>query len=210
MVFKLPELKFEYSDLEPHFDTETMELHHDAHHRAYVTKLNETLENYPALHSRSIEELLICLDEVPEEIHDKVRNFGGGHYNHSILWNIIGPDAALKPKGKFGKEFELQLGDVKKFKEHFSELASELFGSGYVWLCMNASRELVIKCFANQDCPLSHGLKPILTVDMWEHAYYLRYQNKKEEYLDAYWKVLDWSKVGKMWEHHCQHLKAAA
>ena len=192
-MFTLPNLTYPFEALEPYIDTKTMEIHHGKHHKTYVDKLNAALEKYPELQKKKVEELLSNnLKIVPEEIKNAVRNHGGGHFNHSLFWEILKKDV------KFSGEIELaikkKIGSFEKFKEQFTTSALNLFGSGWTWLVVNKS-ELEIINLSNQDSPISQNKIPILGVDVWEHAYYLKYQNKRAEYVEAFFNVINWNKV---------------
>lgn len=181
-MYKLPKLTYSYDALEPYIDTITMEIHHTKHHQAYVDKLNTTLERYPELQSKSPEELITNLNSIPENIRQSVRNFGGGHVNHSFFWQILG-----KSEKKVPEEFI-------NLKDEFNQKALSLFGSGWTWIVKN-NNKLEVTTTTNQDSPLTEGKTPILTLDLWEHAYYLKYQNRRAEYIEAFWNVINWKKV---------------
>ncbi len=185
MSHTLPTLKYEYSDLEPHIDTETMITHHSKHHQTYVDNLNKALENHPELQNLSLENLLKDLGNIPEEVRTPIKNNGGGHYNHSLFWEVMSKNP--KPiSGKLKLAIETKWGSIETFKEIFSNTALTTFGSGWAWLCLNSNKELEIISTQNQDTPLSTGLIPILTIDVWEHAYYLKYKNKRVDYIKAW------------------------
>jgi Fe-Mn family superoxide dismutase len=192
MSHNLPELSYAYNALEPYFDAQTMEIHHTKHHQTYVDKLNAALEGHPDLQSKSVEDLLRGLDSVPENIRTAVRNHGGGHFNHSFFWPM------LKKETRFGggvaDAIKASFGSFDTFKEKFSNSAALLFGSGWTWLVWS-NNELQIVTTANQDNPLSQGKTPILGIDVWEHAYYLKYQNRRPEYVSAFFNVINWDKV---------------
>lgn len=195
----LPTLPYAYNALEPYIDAQTMEIHHTKHHQAYIDKLNAALEKYPELQEKSLEELLSNLEQIPEDIRTAVRNHGGGHYNHSLFWNIMAPNAA-KASGKLLEDINKKWGDMDKFKDEFATAATTVFGSGWAWLSLNQAGELSIHTTPNQDCPLSQGLKPIMGLDVWEHAYYLKYQNRRPEYIKAWFDVACGDKIGKRYE----------
>lgn len=195
MKHQLPELKYSYNALEPYIDETTMNIHHSRHHAAYVNNLNAALESYPALQEKSLEELIKGLDEVPGDVYWAVRNNGGGHYNHSLFWSILGPHAGDKPSGELLERLEAKFGSFEAFKEAFGKAALARFGSGWAWLVLDKDGELAIVSTANQDSPLSDGLYPLLGLDVWEHAYYLKYQNKRTDYISAWWAVLNWKAV---------------
>lgn len=193
-MFKLPELKYSKEALEPHIDKQTMEIHHDKHHQAYVDNLNKALEGHEKFQDLSIEELLKSLDKLPEEIKTAVRNNGGGHYNHSLFWEWMSPEGGGKPEGELAKKIDSDLGGFDKFKEDFKKAALGRFGSGWAWLVKDGDKLAVVST-PNQDNPISEGKEPLLGIDVWEHAYYLKFQNKRADYIDAWWNVVDWKKV---------------
>jgi Fe-Mn family superoxide dismutase len=197
MTHKLPDLPYDYSALEPHIDTRTMAIHHDKHHQAYVNNLNKALEGYPELQNKSTVELLQDLGAIPEEIRTAVRNNGGGHVNHSLFWPCMSPKAGGEPKGKVAEAIAESFGSYDSFKEEFTKAALTRFGSGWAWLCVNSEGGLVVTSTPNQDNPISEGLIPILGLDVWEHAYYLNYQNRRGDYITAWWNVVNWSEVSK-------------
>ena len=198
MTHKLPNLPYDYSALEPHIDTRTMAIHHDKHHQAYVNNLNKALENYPELQSKSTVELLQDLGAVPAEIRTAVRNNGGGHVNHSLFWPCMSPKGGGEPKGgSLAEAINESFGSFDDFKEKFSAAAMTRFGSGWAWLCVGSNGGLVVTSTANQDNPISEGLIPILGLDVWEHAYYLNYQNRRGDYIAAWWEVVNWDEVSK-------------
>lgn len=194
MTFKLPELNYGYDQLEPHIDARTMEIHHTKHHQAYINNLNAALEGHEDLRSKSIEEIISNLEAVPENIRTAVRNNGGGHLNHSIFWKIMSPSGGGEPKGELGILIDRDFGSLDAFKAEFKKAAMGRFGSGWAWLVMDGEK-LKIVSTPNQDNPISDGMKPILGIDVWEHAYYLKYQNLRADYVDAWFNVLDWSKA---------------
>lgn len=198
MKHELPKLEYSYDALEPYIDAKTMEIHYTKHHQNYVNKLNEALDKYPKLHEKSVEELLMGLEIVPEDIRIAVKNNGGGHFNHTFFWSIMGPNPQVAPS----EDFAQKLGDFNNFKAEFSNKAVTLFGSGWVWLAQNKDGKLEIISTSNQDSPISQNYKPIIGIDLWEHAYYLKYQNKRSEYIDAWWNVVDWKKVEKNMSEH--------
>ena len=194
-MHSLPPLPFELDALEPFIDAETLRVHHEGHHAAYVKKLNKALKPFPNLQKMSIEELLTSLETLPEEVRKEVRNNGGGHFNHSLLWKVLCPPSKKNPSPKLNKAIQQGFGDLATFKTKFSRRAENLFGSGYVWLCADDSGKLVMKSLRNQDCPLSKGLTPLFLMDLWEHAYYLKHQNRRPEYVEAFWNVVNWDEV---------------
>ncbi|WP_411735770.1 superoxide dismutase [Paenibacillus sp. M2] len=197
MTFQLPALPYANDALEPHIDAKTMEIHHDRHHNTYVTNLNAALESAPELQEKSLEDLIANLDSVPEGIRTAVRNNGGGHANHSLFWEIIGPNGGGAPTGDIAAAIDSQLGGFDKFKEDFAKAATTRFGSGWAWLVVGKDGKLSITSTPNQDSPLFEGLTPVLGLDVWEHAYYLNYQNKRPDYIAAFWNVINWDEVNK-------------
>ena len=195
MKHELPKLKYEYNALEPHIDEMTMNIHHSKHHAAYVNNLNSALEKYPELQEKSIEELLTSLELIPEEIRTIVRNNGGGHFNHSLFWNILGRNKGGEPKGILLDKINEAFESFENFKNEFNKAAATRFGSGWAWLVADKEGKLKVLSTANQDTPLSEGFKPILGLDVWEHAYYLKYQNRRPDYISAWWNVIDWDIV---------------
>jgi Fe-Mn family superoxide dismutase len=193
-MHQLPDLPYSNDALEPHIDARTMEIHHDKHHAAYVTNLNKAIAGNAALESQSVEDLLRDLDAVPEAIRGAVRNHGGGHANHSLFWQVIGPGGGGEPSGALGDAIAGTFGSFSGFKEQLNKAAMGRFGSGWGWLVV-AGGALEVTSTPNQDSPLSAGKTPILGVDVWEHAYYLKYQNRRNDYLDAFWNVVAWEQV---------------
>lgn len=200
MAFQLPPLPYANDALEPHIDAQTMEIHHDRHHNTYVTNLNAALENAPELQNKSLEELIGNLDAVPESIRTAVRNNGGGHANHSLFWEIIGPNGGGAPTGALAEAINNELGGFDKFKEDFAKAATTRFGSGWAWLVVKDGK-LAITSTPNQDSPIMEGQTPLLGLDVWEHAYYLKYQNKRPDYISAFWNVVNWDEVGKRYDN---------
>uniref|UniRef100_UPI0039A3F8F5 Superoxide dismutase n=1 Tax=Staphylococcus equorum TaxID=246432 RepID=UPI0039A3F8F5 len=204
MAFELPNLPYGFRALEPHIDQQTMEIHHDKHHNTYVTKLNAAVEGTD-LESKSIEEIVANLDSVPENIQTAVRNNGGGHLNHSLFWELLCPNS--EEKGTVVDKIKEQWGSLDAFKEEFANQAAARFGSGWAWLVVNDGK-LEIVTTPNQDNPLTEGKTPILGLDVWEHAYYLKYQNKRPDYISAFWNVVCWEKVDELYnaaKHHHHH-----
>jgi Fe-Mn family superoxide dismutase len=198
MAFSLPPLPYPADALEPHIDKTTMEIHHGKHHGTYVTNLNKALESAPDLQNKSIEELLANnLAAVPEAIKTAVRNNGGGHANHSLFWNLLSPKGGGAPKGEVDSIITASFGSFDTFKEKFTAAATGRFGSGWAWLAKDANGKFEIVSTANQDSPLMEGKKPVLGLDVWEHAYYLKYQNRRPEYIAAWWNVVNWDEVNK-------------
>ena len=199
MAHQLPPLPYAYDALEPHIDKETMTLHHDKHHATYVSNLNAALEKHPELASKSAEDLIRDLNAVPDDIRAAVRNNGGGHVNHTMFWTIMGPNKGGQPSGQLADAIRQTFGDLETFKKQFNEAGTKQFGSGWVWLAQGGGK-LQIMSTPNQDNPLSQGLQPIMGNDVWEHAYYLKYQNRRADYLNAWWNVVDWDAVGKRFQ----------
>ena len=196
MAHKLPELPYDNNALEPYIDATTMGIHHDKHHAAYVNNLNAALESYPELQEGSALELLLDLDALPEDIRTAVRNNGGGHVNHSLFWTVMSPDGGGEPKGGLADAIDEAFGSFEEFKKAFAKAAATRFGSGWAWLCVGKDGKLTVTSTANQDNPVSDGLIPILGLDVWEHAYYLKYQNRRPDYVNEWWNVVDWDRVG--------------
>ncbi len=195
MTFLLPELPYGYDALEPHIDARTMEIHHSKHHAGYVAKLNAALEPFDEYEGVSIESIMTELNKVPDEIRTAVRNNGGGHANHSLFWNVMGPDGGGEPGGSLAGSISNGFNSFAEFKDKFSKAAATRFGSGWAWLVVGAGGGLVVLSTPNQDTPLSEEVTPILGLDVWEHAYYLNYQNRRPDYIAAWWNVINWSQV---------------
>ncbi|HLN47092.1 MAG TPA: superoxide dismutase [Magnetospirillaceae bacterium] len=200
MPFTVPDLPYAYDALEPTIDKETMTLHHDKHHAAYVNNLNAAIEKHPELAGKSVEELIKNLNAVPEDIRGAVRNNGGGHINHSMFWTIMGPNAGGDPKGALSDAIKSTFGDVETFKTQFNDAGVKQFGSGWAWLVFTANGKLQITSTPNQDNPMSAGQYPVMGNDVWEHAYYLKYQNRRPDYLKAWWNVVNWDAVAKRFD----------
>jgi superoxide dismutase, Fe-Mn family len=196
MAFTLPPLPYDFSALEPHIDAKTMEIHHDKHHQAYVNNLNAAIEKAPELASKSLDDLMKNVNSLPEAVRTAVRNNGGGHWNHSMFWQVMAPKAGGEPGGKVGDAIRKSFGDFAKFREQFAAAAAGRFGSGWAWL-VNSGGKLSITSTPNQDNPLMDGQRAILGVDVWEHAYYLKYQNRRPDYVNAWWNVVNWGEVEK-------------
>ncbi len=195
MAYTLPKLPYANNALEPHIDARTMEIHHDKHHNAYVTNLNAALEG-KGVKEQSIEDLCRNIESVPAEIRPAVRNNGGGHANHSLFWLIMSPEGGGKPTGELAKAIDAELGGIDKFKEDFSKAGATRFGSGWAWLSVDKAGKLSVESTPNQDNPYMAGKTPILGMDVWEHAYYLNYQNRRPDYIAAFYNVIDWKAVG--------------
>jgi superoxide dismutase, Fe-Mn family len=202
MKHELPELKYSYSALEPYIDELTMTIHHSRHHAAYVNNLNAALEKYPELQEKRVDELVASLESLPDIIKAAVRNNGGGHFNHSFFWSIMSPEGGGSPEGELAEAIDSRFGSFEAFKEEFSKAAATRFGSGWAWLVIDESGELKVVSTLNQDSPISEGLKPILALDVWEHAYYLKYQNKRPDYISGWWNIVDWKEVGRLYRKY--------
>jgi Fe-Mn family superoxide dismutase len=197
MAHSLPELPYNHGALEPHIDAQTMQIHHGKHHQTYVTNLNAALDKHPELHNKSLDDVMRNLNGVPEDIRTAVRNNGGGHWNHSAFWKMMAPNAGGAPSGAIGDAINSAFGSFDKFKEQFQAAAVGRFGSGWAWLVDNGGK-LEITSTPNQDNPLMEGKKAVLGVDVWEHAYYLKYQNRRADYLGAWWNVVNWNEVNRL------------
>lgn len=198
-MYSLPQLPYAYDALEPHFDAQTMELHHTKHHQTYVDKLNAALKDLPELAKLSVEELLATIESVPEETRKAVKNHGGGHANHSLWWTILSAEKS-QPSQAFVEAVSKLCGDFETFKEHFTFNATNHFGSGWCWLVVNPDKSVEIMTTPNQDSPLMEGRTPVMGLDVWEHAYYLKYQNRRPEYITAFWNVVNWAEVSRRYE----------
>ena len=196
MAHSLPPLPYAFNALEPHIDAKTMEIHHGKHHQAYVTNLNAALDKHPELQGKSIEDLLKGINSVPEDIRTAVRNNGGGHANHTMFWEIMGPGGGGAPTGKVADAINSSFGGFDKLKEEFKKTAVGRFGSGWAWVIDNGGK-LVVESTANQDSPLMDSKKAVFGIDVWEHAYYLNYQNRRPDYIDAWWNVVNWAAINK-------------
>ncbi|MFC0361654.1 superoxide dismutase [Enterococcus canintestini] len=200
MAYTLPELPYAYDALEPYIDVETMHLHHDKHHNTYVTNLNAALEKYPELAEKSVEELIAYMDEIPADIRTAVQNNGGGHANHTFFWEIMAPNAGGTPTGALKDAIDETFGSFEDFKNEFKTAATGRFGSGWAWLVVDNGK-LAIMSTANQDSPLMEGKTPIIGLDVWEHAYYLKYKNVRPDYIAAFWEVVNWDKANEHFEN---------
>ena len=196
MAHELPKLPYAYDALEPHIDARTMEIHYTKHHAAYVTNLNAALDKHPELHAKSLDDLLRSLSSVPEDIRGAVRNNGGGHLNHSMFWLIMKKGGGGEPGGEFGDAIKKAFGNFGAFKDKLTNAGVTRFGSGWSWLVLTKDGKLDVVSTPNQDNPIMDGAKPIMGVDVWEHAYYLKYQNRRKDYLDAWWNVVNWDEIG--------------
>jgi len=205
MAHEVPALPYDYAALEPYIDEKTMHLHHDMHHAAYVKNLNTALEKHPNLQSKSAEDLLRDLTAVPEDIRTAVRNNGGGHVNHTMFWQIMKPKGGGDPTGAIAEAVTKSFGSFKDFQAKFNDAGTKQFGSGWAWLVGNKNGELQVMSTANQDNPMSQGLFPILGNDVWEHAYYLKYNNRRPEYLQAWWNVVNWDEINKRFAQFKAH-----
>ena len=200
MAFELTKLSYSYDALEPHVDAKTMEIHHSKHHQAYTNNFNAALEGHPDLLAKSAVEILTDLESVPEDIRTAVRNNGGGYYNHDLYWKIMGPNGGGEPKGPVAEAINKAFGSFAEFKDTFSKAALTRFGSGWAWLNVTGGGEVNVTSTANQDSPLSEGLTPVLAIDVWEHAYYLNYQNRRPDYIEAWWNTVNWEEVNRRFE----------
>lgn len=205
MSYELPKLDYDYSALEPHIDAKTMEIHHTKHHQAYIDKVNAAISGNPSLASKDVKSLISDLNSVPEDIRTAVRNNGGGHFNHSLFWTIIGPGKGGAPTGSLAKAIDEKWGSFDKFKEEFANAAATRFGSGWAWLAVKDDKSIVICSTANQDSPIMKGVlectgTPIIGIDVWEHAYYLNYQNRRPDYVKAFWNVVNWDQAEKNYQ----------
>ena len=200
MAHQLPALPYANNALEPHIDEQTMMIHHDRHHNIYVTNLNNALEGHADLAAKSVEDLIADLDSVPESIRTAVRNNGGGHANHAFFWQIISPNGGGNPTGALAQAIDSELGGFEAFKEAFAKAGATRFGSGWAWLAVDQNGKLEVYSTANQDSPLMEGKQPIIGLDVWEHAYYLKYQNKRPDYIAAFWNVVNWEEANKRYE----------
>ncbi|MDX7799237.1 superoxide dismutase [Aeromonas caviae] len=197
MSHTLPALPYAYDALEPHIDAKTMEIHHSRHHQTYVTNLNAALADLPELAALPLEALLARIDSLPAQVQGAVRNHGGGHANHSLFWQVMSPQGGGEPDGELAAAMERDLGGLEAFKQAFTQAALSRFGSGWAWLVVDGRGKLQVVSSANQDSPLMEGLTPILGLDVWEHAYYLKYQNKRPDYIAAFYNVIDWDEVAR-------------
>jgi len=197
MAHEVPPLPYAFDALEPHIDARTMEIHHDKHHAAYVSKLNDALKDHADLQSKGIEELLSGLSSLPDSVRGAVNNHGGGHHNHSLFWKNMSPDGGGAPDGALADAIKSTFGSFDEFKSQFATAAATRFGSGWAWLLKDGKGKLLVKSFPNQDSPLTEGLTPLLGLDVWEHAYYLNYQNRRPDYIAAFWNVVNWPDVAK-------------
>jgi len=200
MSWELPKLNYDYNALEPHIDARTMEIHHSKHHQAYITNSLAALEKHPELREKSAEQLISDLNSVPEDIRMAIRNNAGGHANHSLFWTVMAPNAGGQPQGGLLTAIEAACGSFDDFKGQFETAAKTRFGSGWAWLSRKSDGGLVVTSTPNQDSPLSEGLTPVLGLDVWEHAYYLNYQNRRPEYVSAFWNVVNWEEVARRFD----------
>ncbi|MGD8453769.1 MAG: superoxide dismutase [Phycisphaerae bacterium] len=200
MAYELAPLPYAYDALEPHIDAKTMEIHHSKHHQAYVNNANKALEGHPDLAAKPIDEVLRHLDKIPADIRQAVINHGGGVYNHNFFWQIMGPKKGGEPKGKLAIAIGETFGNFANFKEQFTKAAATQFGSGWAWLGLDQNGRLHVGATSNQDSPISTGHTPLLALDVWEHSYYLKYQNRRPDYITAWWNVVNWDKVAELYE----------
>jgi len=201
MAYEVPPLPYAFDALEPHIDAKTMEIHHDKHHTAYVNNANGALEKHPELASKSVEDLLRGINSVPEDVRTVLRNNAGGHSNHSIFWTIMGPGGGGAPSGRLGDAIDSAFGSYDSFKEQLQKAAVGQFGSGWAWLLQDSGGKLLIKAYPNQDSPYMENMNPVLGVDVWEHAYYLKYQNKRADYVTAWFNTLNWKTIEARFKH---------
>jgi superoxide dismutase, Fe-Mn family len=201
MAFEVPPLPYDYNALEPYIDTQTMQLHHDKHHAAYVNNLNNALQNQSQLASWTVEDLVQRINEVPEGIRTAVRNNAGGHINHSMFWQIMKPNGGGEPTGELGSAIQQAFGSFDQFKAAFNDAGVKRFGSGWTWLVLDRSGKLQVISTANQDSPMMDGMFPVMGNDVWEHAYYLKYQNRRPDYLAAWWNVVNWDEITHRYQH---------
>ena len=199
-MFEVPALKYAFNALEPLIDARTMELHHDKHHAAYVANLNKALESAPQWYDKSVDEILRRINEIPEGIRTAVRNNGGGHHNHSMFWEWLAPGGSKMPASDLGRALDASFGSYESFVEKFSNAAMTRFGSGWAWLVLDSGKKLLVYSTANQDSPLMDGHFPLLGLDVWEHAYYLNYQNRRADYVKAFWSLVNWDFVGSLYK----------
>jgi Fe-Mn family superoxide dismutase len=195
--YTLPQLPYDYGALEPHIDAKTMEIHHTKHHQAYITNANNALKDHPSLQAKPVEQLLAQLDSVPEAIRTTVRNNAGGHANHSLFWQIMKPGGGGDPTGALAQAITAELGGFAAFKDAFAKAAAGRFGSGWAWLVLGKGGKLAVSSTPNQDSPIMDGLTPLMGIDVWEHAYYLKYQNRRPDYVAAWWNTLNWDEIGR-------------
>lgn len=205
MAYELPKLSYDYNALEPHFDAQTMEIHHSRHHNTYITNVNKALADSGVSAPADVADLIADLSKLPENIRTAVRNNGGGHWNHSFFWTILSPNGGGKPTGKLAEAIDAELGGFDKLKEAFAQAATTRFGSGWAWLIVGADKKLQVTSTPNQDNPLMQGVAdkngtPVIGIDVWEHAYYLKYQNKRPDYIGAFWNVVDWNKADELYQ----------
>lgn len=205
--FLLPKLPYSYDALEPHLDAQTLEIHYSKHHQAYVDNLNEAIKDYPEIQKKSLEDILTNIDLIPGQIREKVKNNAGGHYNHSFFWNVMSPNSSKEPKGELKDAIIKHFESFENFKDKFTQEAKTKFGSGWAWLLMDKNGDLIVTSSSNQDCPLSQKLIPLLTLDVWEHAYYLKFQNRRPDYISAWWNVVNWDQVEKNYKDALDKIK---
>jgi superoxide dismutase, Fe-Mn family len=201
-MFELPKLKYAYDALEPYIDTKTMEIHHTKHHQTYTNNLNEAIGKHPELSKKTIEELLKDIETLPKDVLTTIKNNAGGYHNHNLFWEVIAPKSSLKPTGKLADDITKTFGTFDEFKQLFSKTALTRFGSGWSWLVIDQKGKLIVESTANQDSPISKGNYPLLLIDVWEHAYYLKYQNRRSEYIENWWNVVNWDAVEQKYVEH--------
>ena len=207
MVYQLPPLPYAYDALEPHIDARTMEIHHAKHHATYVTNLNKLLEGQVKFVNRPLEEIIADISVLPEDLRQGVRNNGGGHLNHSLFWHVMSPGKGGEPEGQLAGAIRSAYGGLDRFKEEFTKAALGRFGSGWGWLCVDNRGRLEIVSTPNQDSPIMLGARPVLGIDVWEHAYYLQYQNRRADYIEAWWNLVNWERVAELYSH-CMEMAA--
>jgi superoxide dismutase, Fe-Mn family len=208
-MFSLPKLPYSYAALEPWFDARTMEIHHTKHHQAYINKLNQALEKFPEYRDRPLEELLGNLDKLPGALRNDVRNHGGGHYNHTLFWSVLRPAAQEMPQGDLAAALSSAFGSLDSFRKAFTDAAVGHFGSGWAWLVLDRDGALKVMATHDHDCPISEGLYPLYVLDLWEHAYYLQYQNQRAAFVEASWNVVNWAEVGRRFQTRERLISAA-
>jgi superoxide dismutase, Fe-Mn family len=201
MIYELPTLPYDFASLEPYIDAQTMEIHFTKHHAGYIAKLNKSLQGHENLSRMSLEEILADIRVVAEDIRQDVRNNGGGHLNHSLFWHIMGPHKGGMPVGPVADAIASTFGDFLKFQEQFTDAAMSRFGSGWAWLCVNSQGKLEVLSTPNQDSPIMLGYRPVVGIDVWEHAYYLKYQSRRADYISAWWNVVNWPAVSELYQH---------
>jgi Fe-Mn family superoxide dismutase len=201
-MFELPKLPYSYDALEPYIDAKTMEIHYTKHHAGYVAKLNDALAGFPELQKKTVRELVEELQNMPDSVKSAVKNHGGGHFNHSLFWELMKPQGGGTPTGELSSAITATFGSFEKFQEEFTKAAAGVFGSGWAWLAMSDKEGLKVIQTSNQENPISSGMRPILAIDVWEHAYYLKYQNRRPDYITAWWNVVNWDQANSNFTAH--------